>query len=105
MAIQTFIADLEAEGSRRLERFAASVEANGDNIGPAKPFVFPCGRCAVEESPAGGSISAIEWDVTDEEMREREKALSAELRRIKAMTFMLESQRNTIRKRIAAAPA
>jgi hypothetical protein len=98
-AMQKWLTDLEAKANQRLERFATAIVSQCQNAEQARPFIFPHGRA----SPEAGEFQfrrAGEPEGPDDGLRQREKDLSVQLKKVKAMTFVLESERRTIRQRI-----
>jgi hypothetical protein len=93
--------ELEAEGKRRFDSFANHVVSLSEQSERAKVFAFPCGRSlkgenmAVSENRQSGSGS----DHYDQLLR-RDREISARLKKMKAMAFILESEQSSLRRQI-----
>ena len=100
--MRKFFDNLENEGTRRITEFTRYTQKCLEESEQAKPFIFPVGMYPEGENPINlQSTHGIDFYEDYDEMAMREREISAKLKKIKAMAFVLESEQHTLRKRLS----
>ena len=100
--MRKFFDNLENDGARRITEFTRYTQKCLEESEQAKPFIFPVGMYPEGENPINlQSTHGIDFYEDYDEMAMREKEISAKLKKIKAMAFVLESEQHTLRKRLS----
>lgn len=99
--IQSMVENFDLHAQERLNNFSEYVAQCIAEIEPNKYFAFPHGMYPPGDYSSSSEIyDSMENDDDYDTMKKRDKEISEKLKRIKALAFVLESEQNTIRKKL-----
>ena len=100
--MRRFFDNLESDAKRRVADFTSYTQKCLEDVEQAKPFVFPVGMYPEGDNPINLQSSHNPELYEDyDQMASREREISAKLKKIKAMAFVLESEQHNLRKRLS----
>ncbi len=102
--MQHFLEQLELEKTRRLNEFSNLAQKYMQEADRSKVFIFPVGRYSQDEMPINLNSTCELHRKDYDQMKLREKEISAKLKKIKAIEFVLESEQHTLRRKISQGP-